>query len=369
LGPWKGQAALYRKKQVTTVGSTTGKNFRVTTFGESHGAAVGCVVDGVPAGLRLELEDIQRDLDRRRPGQSPFTSPRKEPDTAELLSGVAKDGRTNGAPICILIRNQDARGKDYKDLSNVFRPGHADWSLYVKYGLPPQPGGGRSSGRETAGRAAAGAVARALLKPLGLTVRAASDSIGQVKAKRLDYTFAESDPLRFLDPDLSAAAQAEVKDAMDKGDSVGGSVLLEATGAPPGLGEPVFDKLEALLGKAFFSIGAVKAVEFGEGIKIARMRGSEANDPIGPDGPTANIHAGILGGISTGKPITARLHVRPTPSVTLEQSTVDLDGRPAKIQIKGRHDPCIAPRLAPVAEAMALIVLADCRLEGIHRLG
>ncbi|MDR2340469.1 MAG: chorismate synthase [Deltaproteobacteria bacterium] len=350
------------------MGNTIGKNFRVTSFGESHGPGVGAVVDGVPAGLRLRLEDIQADLDRRKPGMSPYASPRKEPDQAEILSGLTGDGLTNGAPIAILVRNLAHRGTDYQDIAKKFRPGHADWTYFVKYGIPPQPGGGRSSGRETVARVAAGAVARALLAPLGVSVRAGTDAIGTVKASITDYAYSETDPLRFLDPQFSPLAQLEVEKAMERGDSVGGTVRLIATGVPAGLGDPVFGKLEALLGKAFFSIGAVRAVELGDGIRLSGLLGSAANDPIGPDGPLGNLHGGILGGISTGLAITARLFVRPTPSISISQRTVDLDLRAAEIETHGRHDPCIAPRLCPVAEAMALISLADCHLEGAHRL-
>lgn len=350
------------------MGNIFGKNFRVTSFGESHGTAMGVVVDGVPAGLKLTLTEIQKDLDRRKPGLSPFASPRKEPDLAELLSGITNEGLTNGAPIAILIRNTDKRSGDYQEISQKFRPGHADWTYFLKYGLKPQPGGGRASGRETVSRVAAGAIARALLRPIGVSVRAGTDQIGEIKANIIDYECAEKDPLRFLDPQFSTLAQEEVKKATESGDSVGGVVRLIATGVPAGLGEPVFGKLEALLGSAFFSIGAVRAVEFGEGIKLSTLKGSSANDPIGPDGPLGNLHGGILGGISTGRPIAARLFVRPTPSITRSQKTVDVELMATDIEIHGRHDPCIAPRLAPVAEAMALMVLADCYLEGIHKL-
>ncbi|MDR2406144.1 MAG: chorismate synthase [Deltaproteobacteria bacterium] len=348
------------------MGNTIGKNFRVTSFGESHGQAMGVVVDGMPAGVKLLQEDIQKDLNRRRPGASAFSSPRKEPDTAIILSGITSDGLTNGAPIAIVIHNVDKKSSDYQEIQNKFRPGHADWTYFLKYGLKPQPGGGRASGRETVSRVAAGAVARALLAPIGLSVRSGTERIGKISANIVDYEYSENDPLRFLDPQFSPLAQKEVQDAMEAGDSVGGVVRLICTGVPTGLGEPVFGKLEALLGGAFFSIGAVRAVELGEGIELSTMRGSVANDPIGPDGPTGNLHNGILGGISTGRPISARLFVRPTPSIAISQKTVDLSLEKTVIETHGRHDPCIAPRLAPVAEAMALIVLADCFLEGVH---
>jgi chorismate synthase len=349
-------------------GSTFGKNLRVATFGESHGPALGCVVDGLPAGLPLSEEILQRDLDRRRPGVSPFSTPRKEADSAEILSGLTSEGLTNGAPLAVLIRNSGARSADYAPLARLFRPGHADWTYRAKYGIPPQPGGGRSSGRETAARVAAGAAARALLARAGVEVRAGVSAAAGVEAARLDFALAEKDPLRFLDPDRAGEAAGAVRALMENGDSAGSVVTVEALGVPAGWGEPVFGKLEALLGGAYFSLGAVRAVEFGEGIRLASLPGGQANDPLGPDGPDGDLHGGVLGGISTGRPIRARLWIRPTPSVARPQKTTDLDGLPLTVEIGGRHDPCIGPRLAPVAEAMTLLVLADLSLESSKRL-
>ncbi|MDR1038520.1 MAG: chorismate synthase [Deltaproteobacteria bacterium] len=349
-------------------GSTFGKNLRVATFGESHGPGLGCVVDGLPAGLELSEELIQRDLDRRRPGNSPFATPRKEADRCEILSGLTSEGLTCGSPVAVLIRNTNARGSDYSPLSRLFRPGHADWTYFKKYGIPPQPGGGRSSGRETAARVAAGAMARALLARACVTVRAGVVMAAGVTASARDWDFSETDPLRFLDPARAADAREAVGSLMAKGDSAGSVVEVEAAGVPAGWGEPVFGKLEALLGGAYFSIGAVRAVEFGEGIRLSSLPGSMANDPMGSSGPMGPLHGGVLGGISTGSPVTARLWVRPTPSVSHPQKTADLDGAPATVEIKGRHDPCIGPRLAPVAEAMTLLVLADMYLERPARL-
>jgi chorismate synthase len=340
------------------MGSVTGNNFVVTTFGESHGPALGVVIDGIPAGLPLTSELIQIDLDRRRPGKSPWASPRKETDQAEILSGLAL-GKTNGAPLCLIIRNVDARSGDYQDIKKAFRPGHADWTYFKKYNLPPQPGGGRSSGRETVSRVAAGAVARALLNSLDITVKAACSAVGTVTAQERSWDFAETNPLRFLDPNLNLKAEEEVSRAMENGDSVGSVVELMAEGVPAGLGEPVFDKLEARLGSALLSIGAVKAVEFGEGVSLSRQRGSEANSPLGAKGFLNNVHGGILGGISTGQPIEVRLFIKPTPSISLPQQTIDITGCEQTMAITGRHDPCLGPRLAPVAEAMCLITLAD----------
>jgi len=338
-----------------------GRNFRIMTFGESHGPALGVVIDGLPAGLRLTREGLQADLDRRRPGLSPYASPRQEPDEVEILSGLVAEGRTNGAPLALLIRNRDARSRDYE--THKFRPGHGDWPYFIKYGLKPQPGGGRGSGRETVARVAAGAVARQLLSPLGLTARGYAVAVGRIRAENPDPDFAETDPLRFADRDLAPQAHQEVEAAMSEGDSVGAVVEVRVTGVPAGWGEPVFGKLSAALGGAFFSIGAVRAVEFGEGLAMSARKGSEANDPLGPDGPVTNRHGGIMGGLSTGLPIVARLHIRPTPSIAREQRSLTVDGRPTTISTSGRHDPCLAPRLAPVAEAMALITLADFHLE------
>jgi chorismate synthase len=353
------------------LGDIFGQYFRVSTFGESHGKALGAVIEGVPAGLALSLSLIQKDLDRRKPGQSPFTTPRKEPDEVEILSGLTTEGLTNGAPLALVIKNQGARSSDYADLADKFRPGHADYPYYQKYGLTPQPGGGRASGRETAARVAAGAVARALLTKVtkgDLVVTAGARAIGVVTAIKTDFAFAETDPLRFLDPDFAQVAQDAVKGAMSEGDSLGAVVEVRATGVPQGLGSPVFDKLEALLGAAYLSIGAVRAVEFGEGIALAKTSGSKANDPLGPNGPTEDRHGGILGGLSTGRPIIARLFVKPTPSIKKPQNSVSLKGEPLELTIHGRHDPCLAPRLAPVAEAMTLLVLADRYLAPPARL-
>ena len=338
-----------------------GHNFRIMTFGESHGPGLGVVVDGLPAGFKVPVRLIQKDLDRRRPGNSIFTSPRQEPDEVEILSGLTAEGRTSGAPLAMLIRNKDARSRDYDD--KKFRPGHADWTYYQKYGLAPQPGGGRSSGRETVARVAAGAVARLLLSPLGIKAESYTVAVGGVRAESLDPDFAERDPLRFADRTLARQAHQEVEAAMSEGDSVGSVVELSLTGVPAGWGEPVFGKLSACLGSAFFSIGAVRAVEFGDGLALSAARGSAANDPLGPEGPEANRHGGIIGGISTGLPIVARLYIRPTPSISQEQRSVTVGGQPTTIETRGRHDPCLAPRLGPVAEAMALICLADFHLE------
>lgn len=340
-----------------------GHNFRIMTFGESRGSALGVVIDGLPAGLKVPLEGIQKDLDRRRPGQSLYTTTRQEPDRAEILSGLTRDGRTNGAPLAIIIRNEDDSSHDYDGPARKFHPGHADWAYFQKYGLPPQPGGGRSSGRETVARVAAGAVARLMLAPLGISASAYSIAIGRVRAEEIDPDYAERDLLRFADRNLASQARKEVEAAMSEGDSVGSVVEVNLSGVPAGWGEPVFDKLSASLGSAFFSIGSVRAVEFGDGLTLAARRGSKANDPLGPEGPLSNLHGGLMGGISTGLPIVARLYVRPTPSIAISQRSLSLGGQETLISGESRHDPCLAPQLGPVAEAMALICLADFHLE------
>jgi chorismate synthase len=342
-------------------GSLLGVMLKVMTFGESHGPAVGAVVDGAPAGLELTQEMIQRDLDRRRSGRSVVTSPRQEDDQVEMLSGVAH-GRALGSPIALLVRNRDARSQDYVFLAEVFRPGHADYTYHAKYGIPPQPGGGRASGRETVGRVAAGAVARAILAPLGVKIRACTIQAGAVRAQARDLDYAEADPLRCPDPEAAGAMAAEVCAAQAAGDSVGGVVEVVATGVPAGLGEPVFAKLDGLLAGAMMSIGGVKAVEIGAGLAVAARRGSANNDQMDASGFMRNHAGGILGGIASGQNIVLRLAVKPTPSIAVPQSMRDLQGAQRVIGITGRHDPCLCPRVAPVAEAMAALVLADAWL-------
>ena len=345
------------------MGSVYGRFFTLSTFGESHGAAVGVVVDGVPPGLLIRQEDIQADLDKRRPGTGEFVTARKELDHVEILSGLGSDGRTLGTPMAMVIYNKDARSRDYSKLADKFRPGHADFTYFKKYGVPPQPGGGRASGRETAARVAAGVVAKAVIASHGIDILAYTVSVGPVTAERVDEAFSRKNPLRFADPNLAGKAESEVRAAREAEDSVGGVLEVRIKNIPPGWGDPVFYKLEAVLGQAMLSIGAVKGIEFGAGFELARMRGSQANDPITPDGFASNRAGGTLGGISTGQDIVMRLAVKPTASIGREQQTVTLDGEPTTIQITGRHDPFLCPRIAPVAEAMAAIVLADAYLE------
>ena len=343
-------------------GNSIGRVFVVTTFGESHGTALGVVVDGCPPGIGLSKEDIQKELARRRPGQSQLTTPRSEPDQVEILSGVF-EGKTTGTPIALLIRNRDVDSSAYQELKELFRPGHGDFTYWKKYGIRDWRGGGRASGRETVARVAGGAVAKRVLAEFGIKVYAGVVQVGGIRAEKFIPQEIEKNPLRCPDPDKAKEMIELVEKVRAEGDSVGGVVEVRAVGVPAGLGEPVFDKLEADLGKALLSIGAVKGVEFGDGFKMAERRGSENSDPFINDGGRIrtlyNRAGGILAGISTGEEIIIRLAVKPTSSIALEQKTVDKEGKPRKFQIKGRHDPCICPRLVPVAEAMCAIVLAD----------
>ncbi len=344
-------------------GNTFGHLFRLTTWGESHGAGVGCVLDGCPAGLPLEEADIQRELDRRRVGQSRVTSARQEADQVQIMSGVF-EGRTTGAPISMLVLNTNARSQDYDNIKDLYRPGHADYTWDAKYGFRDYRGGGRSSARETIGRVAGGAVARKLLAREGISVVAWTAQMDDLIAQVIDEQEIERNVMRCPDPEVAALMVARVEQAKRDLDSLGGVVEVRARGVPPGLGEPVFDKLQADIGRAMFSIPAIKAVEFGEGRDVAHMRGSQHNDPFvrrpdGSIGTASNHHGGILGGISTGEEIVLRVTVKPLASIAQPQQTVDRDGNPTEVVVKGRHDPTALPRLVPIAEAMLALVLAD----------
>lgn len=321
--------------------NTFGTNFRITTFGESHGKAVGAVIDGCPAGLALSEEDIQPLLDRRRPGTSPLTSPRREADRAEILSGIF-EGKTTGTPIAVRVKNEDEHSGDYDALREVFRPGHADFTYQAKYGIRDHRGGGRSSGRETVGRVAAGAIALKLLAVKGITI-----------AGRIVEVHGKTTP---------EGIEQEILAAKNAGDSVGGIVEIVARGCPTGLGDPVFGKLDSAIAGAMMGIGAVKGVEIGDGFAVAGKFGSENNDPMTKDGFASNHAGGILGGISSGQEIVVRIAVKPTPSIAKLQKTRDIHGNVVDITVGGRHDPCIVPRIVPVAEAMLALVLADAVL-------
>ena len=341
--------------------NTFGECFRVLTFGEGHGKAMGVVIDGVRPGLDFDITAIQQDLDRRRPGQNPLVSPRPEKDRIEVLSGVF-EGKTLGTPIALLVPNTDQDAEAYKALRDVFRPGHADYTVLKKYGIRDHRGGGRSSGRETVARVAAGALAKTELAKQAIHIRAYTVQVGTVKARRIDPDEIEQNPLRC--PDKKAAKKMEemIRACRSEGDSVGGIVEVVARGVPSGLGDPVFRKLDAEIAGALMSIGGVKGVEIGKGFQAALMRGSDHNDQMGRGGFKTNHAGGILGGISTGQEIRARIAVKPTPSIEKEQATIDVLGRERRISVSGRHDVCICPRIVPVAEAMMALVLYDALL-------
>ena len=348
-------------------GSTYGKIFQISTWGESHGAALGVVVDGCPAGLLLSADDIQVYLDRRKPGQSKITTNRREADQVELLSGIF-EGRTTGTPISMMIRNTSQRSADYGEIANCYRPGHADYTFDAKYGFRDYRGGGRSSGRETAGRVAGGAIAARLLQEFGIRVTAYTLSIGPVKIDRdkFDPSVILTTPTGMPDLDASAMAEAYLADCMRNYDSAGGIIECVIEGVPAGLGDPVFEKLDANLSKAIMSIGAVKAVEIGDGIEVSIRQGSQNNDPFRmKDGKvikTTNHAGGILGGISDASSIILRAHVKPTPSIFSAQQTVSRQGEDMELSIKGRHDPVIVPRSVVVVECMAALTIADALL-------
>ncbi len=343
-------------------GNIFGELFRISTFGESHGPALGVVIDGVPPQLEISEDDIQFDLDRRRPGQSKITTQRQESDKVEILSGTF-EGKTTGTPLAMLIRNQDQRPRDYSNIMDVYRPGHADYPYQMKYGIRDYRGGGRSSGRETAARVAAGAVAKKFLAQNNIKVIAYTISVGPVKARERNYDVIEQNIVRA--PDLSAAEEMirVIEEARKDCDSVGGIVEAVVQGCPVGLGDPVFDKLNALLAHAVMSVGTIRGVEFGEGFASAQLRGSENNDPfISREGKvtTATDHAGgILGGISTGADIVLRAAVKPPSSIAKLQNTVNINHEEVEIQVRGRHDPCLCPRIVPVIEAMIALTIAD----------
>lgn len=339
-------------------GNSFGNIFRATTFGESHGPAIGVIVDGVPSGLPLDAADIQRELDRRRPGQSKVTTSREEKDRVEILSGVF-EGTTTGAPVCMIVYNRRQQPSDYEAFRDKFRPGHADFTYRQKYGIRDYRGGGRSSGRETAGRVAAGAVAKLLLGRRGVSVQAYTLRAAGIRCGEYDPSVIENNPMRACDAEAAKKMEAEILRLAEIGESAGGVVECRVTGAAAGLGEPVFLKLDAVIAGAVMSIGAVKGIEFGAGFKAADMHGSEHNDWMSADGFETNHAGGMLGGISTGEEIIFRAAVKPTASVGVRQRTRNAEGAVEPIEIEGRHDPCICPRIVPVVEAMTALVLED----------
>lgn len=339
-------------------GNTFGKVFRVTTWGESHGPALGAVIDGCPPRLPLAAADLEMALARRRPGVQPHATSRREPDRVEILSGVF-EGHTTGTPISLIIYNRDVRSQDYEEFRVIFRPGHGDFTYQAKYGIRDHRGGGRASARETAARVAAGAVAQKVLDQHTIQVVGFTREFGGVKAERLEESTIWDNPFACPDPDAVPAMAALVRDVHTLGDSVGGIVEVQARGCPPGLGEPVFDKLDAALAQALMSVGAIKGVEIGAGFAAARLLGSENNDPIRPEGFASNRAGGILAGLSNGDDIVLRAAVKPIPSIAQEQDTIDVHGQARRLRVKGRHDVSAIPRIVPVLEAMVRLTLAD----------
>ena len=339
-------------------GNSFGELFRITTFGESHGMGVGVVIDGCPSKIPLREEDFQDAMARRRPGRSPSDTTRREADKVEIISGVFQ-GLTTGAPVALFIKNRDVDSTPYEKIKDIFRPGHADYTYFKKYDHRDYRGGGRSSARETAARVAAGVVADKIIAPAGIEVKGYTLELGGIRAEKMDLAHIEESP--FLCPDAAASKRMEdlVKKVRGEGDSIGGIVELKVKGCPAGLGEPVFDKLDADIAKAVMSVGAVKGVEIGAGFGAARLKGSQNNDPITPIGFGSNNAGGILGGISNGDDIVIRVAIKPIPSIAKEQSTINKEGKPVKVRLKGRYDVSAIPRIIPVLEAMVKIVIAD----------
>ncbi len=346
-------------------GNSFGKIFKLTTFGESHGVAIGGIIDGCPAGVEIDLELVQQDLDRRRPGQSAIVTQRKEPDTVEFLSGIF-EGKSTGTPIGFTIKNSNQKSKDYSHIKDTYRPSHADYTYDEKYGVRDYRGGGRSSARETACRVVAGSIAKQLLKDVQIT--AFVSSVGKIELEKniqdLDFSEIEKNPVRCPDADMASKMEAYIKEVRADGDTVGGMVQCVITNVPKGLGEPVFDKLHAELGKAMLSINAVKGFEYGSGFEGTKMRGSEHNDQFNKDGSTkTNLSGGIQGGISNGMDIYFKVAFKPVATLMQKQTTINSKGEEVEMQGKGRHDPCVVPRAVPIVESMAALVLADYFLQ------
>jgi len=335
-----------------------GKRFTVTTYGESHGKAIGCIVDGVPAGLKIDEEFIQSELDRRKPGKSKLETARKEDDRVEILSGTF-EGLSTGTPIMMVIYNSNQKSRDYDNIKDLFRPGHADFTYYHKYGIRDYRGGGRSSARETAGRVAGGAIAKLMLNSIGIEISSGLCEVDGIKSQEYDFEYAKTSKLYALDSNVEKLQEEAILQAKKRHDSVGGVVVTVAKGLPIGLGEPIYYKLDAILAEAMISINASKAVEIGDGIASTHLKGSTNNDEITPNGFKTNHSGGILGGISNGDDIIVKTHFKPTPSIFQPQDTITKDNQPIICELKGRHDPCVAIRGSIVCEAMMALVLAD----------
>lgn len=352
-------AILFQAAYPFMSGNSYGKLFTVTSFGESHGPALGCVVDGCPPGLPLSEADLQADLDRRKPGTSRFTTQRREADQVRILSGVF-EGHTTGTPIGLLIENTDQRSKDYSAISEQFRPAHADYTYQHKYGVRDYRGGGRASARETAMRVAAGSIARKYLEArAGIRIRGCMVQLGPIQAGGFDWDAVENNPFFFPDTSRLGELETYMKALSKEGNSIGACIHVEATGVPPGLGEPVFDRLDADLAHALMSINAVKGVEVGAGFASVEQKGTEHRDEMTPEGFLSNNAGGVLGGISSGQDIVARIALKPTSSLRLPGRSIDVHGNPIEVVTRGRHDPCVGIRAVPIAEAMMALVLMD----------
>lgn len=340
-------------------GNTFGKLFTVTSFGESHGLGLGAIIDGCPPGIELSEADLQHDLDRRRPGTSRYTTARREPDQVKIMSGVF-EGKTTGTPIGLMIENTDQRSKDYGNIAQSFRPGHADYTYWQKYGLRDYRGGGRSSARETAMRVAAGAVAKKYLsEKFGITIQACVTQIGEIKAEKFNWDIVEDNPFFFPDETKLEQLDELLRGIIRQKDSIGAKITVIANNVPVGLGEPIFDRLDADISHGLMSINAVKGVEIGDGFEVVNQKGSEHRDELTPEGFSSNHAGGILGGISSGQPIVAHIAMKPTSSIGVSGKTVDLKGESTDIITKGRHDPCVGIRAVPIAEAMLALTLVD----------
>jgi len=351
------------KKQFVSkimAGSSFGTIFKLSTFGESHGPAIGGVIEGVPVNISLNIEEIQNELNRRKPGQSAIVTQRKESDSVQILSGIF-EGKTTGTPIGFVIINEDQNPKDYSHIKDSYRPSHADFTYDKKYGNRDYRGGGRSSARETVSRVVAGAIAKQILGNIGIDIVAYVDQVGSIRlGNNIDYNEIDNNPVRCPNKDIANEMEAFIKSIKKEGDTIGGSVRCEINHLPPGLGEPVFDKLHAELGKAMLSINAVKGFEYGSGFNAIQMRGSDHNDVFNPDGSTQTNHSGgIQGGISNGMPVTMRIAFKPVATIVMDQDSIDNKGDMVKVTGKGRHDPCVVPRAVPIVEAMAAITILD----------
>ncbi len=338
-----------------------GERFRFTTFGESHGKALGCIVDGVPAGIDIDEEFIQSEMDRRKPGKSKFETQRKESDKIEILSGVF-EGKSTGTPIAMVLYNENQKSRDYSNVKDLFRPGHADFTYFHKYGIRDYRGGGRSSARETSARVAAGAIAKMMLKELNIDVKSGIFEVGGIKGENFDFEHAKQSEIFALDKDMEQKQKDAIAEALNSHDSLGGAVLIKATGVPVGLGEPMYHKLDGQIANGMMGLNAVKAVEIGDGIESSRNTGSFNNDQITSHGFETNHSGGILGGISNGDDIIVKVYFKPTPSIFIEQKTVDTQNHDMTYNLKGRHDPCVALRGSVVCESMMSLILADMLL-------